>query len=534
MIFKFLLISALVAVTASGSALKGREEGALKGGLKSPVEQQRLIEQHQVAAAKSTKIEYVPVREEVKEQYQKKEEVPLVAEHRNEENLRETQQREEADLKAPLKYEARPQVSRDELSKTNNKYEQREEKFEQKQQEEPRYEQFSQQRDIDQAPLAQQQVELKEEQRRLVDEQPALIQPVLPLAVVEESRSEQLQSVKGGFNQQQQIVAPLGEAEPYAFSYDVEGSSRSESGDTKGVVRGQYTLQNPDGSNRVVDYIADHQGFRASVNTNEFGTEAKSPASVALRTSQPTAEEITLRSEGKTRESLPLDSNYGGLKGAPLIAQKPLQFIEVKTKPCAWCNLPSRYETKGGLQQPPVAQGQVLINEGAKKGELKEIKREPLIETSQKLVREEQRVEELPRPSTLENYPAKSAELKAPRVEQREQAELKYSPGVQQRSGFESATAHRVYRQPVAVASGPVRPLVVPGVPVRAHPPPVVRGPVPLSRVHHQYEHYPASPVQGYRRAHRYESVVPNNPRVSFYGSNYDEDHSSFEHPDSQ
>ena len=42
--------------------------------------------------------------------------------------------------------------------------------------------------------------------------------------------------------------------------------SRKESGDSNGVVTGQYQLIQPDGSLRVVDYTADaFSGFRASV-----------------------------------------------------------------------------------------------------------------------------------------------------------------------------------------------------------------------------------------------------------------------------
>lgn len=533
MIFKFTIVCALIALTASGSAIKGREEGALKGGLKSPIE--RLSEYRQ-AAVKTSKLDSNAGLDEAREQYQKKEELPLAAEHRNEENWRETQQREEGELKgAPIRYEAKQQLSRDELSKVNNKLEQREEsktnRFEQKQ--EDKFEQYSQQREIKLENHGQQVVELREEQRRVVDEQPALIQPILPLAVEEEPIRAELQSVKGGSFVAQQ--APIGEAEPYAFSYNIDGSSRSESGDTKGVVRGQYTLSGPDGSNRVVEYIADQNGFRASVNTNEFGTEAKSPASIALRTSQPLAEEITLRSEGKTVESS---------KSAPLVAQKPLLFedsqqvlYEGQKKESNIREeqlVPIAEARKTLLEQAPIAQSQLNLNDqGGRKGSLEEIKREPI-----KGLKEQQRSEELP-VRKIENYPAKSAEVRSPKTYLA--SEYKYAaPNVQQRAGFESATAHRVYRQPVNYVSQPLplsTPVRPPGVLVRAHPPaPVVRGPVPVSvvsRPSHQYERYPPSPVQGYRRSHHRYEPAPSNPRVSFYGSNLDEDHASFEHLDS-
>lgn len=536
MIFKFTIVCLLIAITVSGSAIKGHEEAPSKGGLKSPIEQQRLIE-HQTVA-KTNRLENGAGLDESREQFsQKKEEVQLAAEHRNEDNWRETQQREEGELKGtPIRYEAKSQLSREELNKVNNKLEQREEsktnRFEQKQDE--KFEQYTQQRDSDN----QSETESREEQRRIVDEQPALVQPVLPLAVVDEPLRADLGTKGSPYHSVHQ--APIGEAEPYAFSYNVEGSSRSESGDTKGVVRGQYTLSGPDGSNRVVDYVADHNGFRASVNTNEFGTEAKSPANVALRTSQPLAEEITLRSEGKSVE---------GLKGAPLVAQKPLLFENNEqvllegqrrlfTPQHQLVQVPALLvgDAKGGrktpLEQAPIAQSQLNLNEqqAGRKGGIEEVKREPI-----KGLKEQQRNEDLPQ-RNIDSYPAKSAEIRTPKAISA--SEYKYaSPNVHERVGFESATAHRVHRQPVNYVSQPARPVVSGGHLVRAHPPvPIVRGPVPvplLSRPNHQYDRYPPSPVQGYRRSqHRYEPV-PSNPRVSFYGSNFDEDHASFEHPDS-
>ncbi|GIY60756.1 hypothetical protein CEXT_718541 [Caerostris extrusa] len=64
---------------------------------------------------------------------------------------------------------------------------------------------------------------------------------------------------------------------PYQFSYSapaIGGGSthEGESGDAYGRKTGTYTVQNEDGSERVVQYVADEDGFRASIATNEPGT----------------------------------------------------------------------------------------------------------------------------------------------------------------------------------------------------------------------------------------------------------------------
>lgn len=559
MIYKFVFVCALISITASASAIKGRgEEAVLEGGLKSPIEQHRLIEQHQ-NAAKTTTLENNAGLEESRFVYQKREEVPLVAEHRNEENIREqSQQREEVEVKAPSgpRYEAKQQLSRDELSKVNNKLEQREElsktnHFEQKQ-EADKFEQFSQQRDIDSSVLEnhgyqQQVVELKEEQRRLVDEEPALVRPQLPLTLVEEPlRNENLQHATKGAGYGAAInQAPIGEAEPYAFSYNVDGSSRIESGDTKGVVRGQYTLSGADGMNRVVDYVADHNGFRANVNTNEFGTEAKSPANIALRTSQPLAEEITLRSEkDRTREHLALTNNaiYASKGGFQQKQSWPEENYQTTTLIESEKKQPQQQQQQFvSLEQPSKISQRPLF---ASKGE--PARKVPVGEQSQvpiKQISEHNDGRKIP----LEQYQAPLKQIAERNDARKGLEEIKREPikGLKEQQHQEKScgsqycdNAGRVQRLPVKSVAPQLAPIraAAPGVLVRAYPPPapVVRGPAPLVYRPHVNQHGrypPPSPVQGYRRSHRYESV-PNNPRVSFYRSELNEDHASFEHPD--
>ena len=93
-------------------------------------------------------------------------------------------------------------------------------------------------------------------------------------------------------------AAPVVQEQPraYSFSYDTEhddGSSqkREENGDANGVVRGSYSYRDPDGLFRVVEYIADENGYRANVRTNEPGMAPSDPANVALEV-EPTPEAV--------------------------------------------------------------------------------------------------------------------------------------------------------------------------------------------------------------------------------------------------
>lgn len=76
----------------------------------------------------------------------------------------------------------------------------------------------------------------------------------------------------------------------YNFGYDEShatgGSSRREE-QSNGVRRGSYSLSDADGRRRVVNYIADADGFRASIQTNEPGVEPKDSADVSINKAAP-------------------------------------------------------------------------------------------------------------------------------------------------------------------------------------------------------------------------------------------------------
>jgi len=89
---------------------------------------------------------------------------------------------------------------------------------------------------------------------------------------------------------------------PYEFAYqtaDHEGSAstRQEKADGSGRVEGSYSFTLADGRSRTVNYVADHEGYRAAVSTNEFGTESKDPADVKFESTAEPAAEAAIREE---------------------------------------------------------------------------------------------------------------------------------------------------------------------------------------------------------------------------------------------
>ncbi|CAL1301432.1 unnamed protein product [Larinioides sclopetarius] len=78
---------------------------------------------------------------------------------------------------------------------------------------------------------------------------------------------------------------------PYAFGYSVKDhhseQHRQETGNGHGAVVGSYGFTDARGIARQVNYVADHAGFRAQVNTNEPGTANQNPAAVHVNSHQP-------------------------------------------------------------------------------------------------------------------------------------------------------------------------------------------------------------------------------------------------------
>ncbi|GFS52717.1 cuticle protein 10.9 [Nephila pilipes] len=103
---------------------------------------------------------------------------------------------------------------------------------------------------------------------------------------------------------------------PYSFSYsaDTEDGGRSaheESGDGNGRVTGSYTVQGEGGFGRVVNYIADENGFRANIQTNEPGTANQNPADVVIESTAETQPLSPVRTAPVTRPVVPTNGRPG-------------------------------------------------------------------------------------------------------------------------------------------------------------------------------------------------------------------------------
>ncbi|GIY83363.1 uncharacterized protein CEXT_767691 [Caerostris extrusa] len=68
--------------------------------------------------------------------------------------------------------------------------------------------------------------------------------------------------------------------------HDYKDDYEGESSDGHGSVKGSYGFTDEHGRYRSVQYVADKEGFRASVKTNEPGTESQNPADVHLESEQ--------------------------------------------------------------------------------------------------------------------------------------------------------------------------------------------------------------------------------------------------------
>ncbi|XP_064476154.1 cuticle protein 19.8-like [Ornithodoros turicata] len=107
----------------------------------------------------------------------------------------------------------------------------------------------------------------------------------------------------------------------YQFGYDIShtsgGNFHKETG-SAGYKAGSYGIRDADGRVRVVNYVADENGFRADVQTNEPGVEPKDPAHVTIN---------------KTPSVAPVPSVAFNLPVQPLVTvQKPASVVLVPPK----------------------------------------------------------------------------------------------------------------------------------------------------------------------------------------------------------
>lgn len=116
--------------------------------------------------------------------------------------------------------------------------------------------------------------------------------------------------------------APLGMAEPFAFDFKHQdesgnGQYRHEESDKNGVVHGSYGYREAGGQYRHVDYVADRDGFRAKIRSNEPGLVLdESVADSAVRSSVSQIEQHKLAPAAPLTRIVPLASPASAARSA--------------------------------------------------------------------------------------------------------------------------------------------------------------------------------------------------------------------------
>lgn len=106
-----------------------------------------------------------------------------------------------------------------------------------------------------------------------------MARPAMPQMSQQAYGQEEQQQQEDGYG-----AAPMGMAEPFAFDYKIDdgygnGQYRKEESDKDGVVRGSYGYMDNMGLYRHVEYVADENGFRANIKSNEPGLSSEPAAS---------------------------------------------------------------------------------------------------------------------------------------------------------------------------------------------------------------------------------------------------------------
>lgn len=89
---------------------------------------------------------------------------------------------------------------------------------------------------------------------------------------------------------------------PYNFEFDTRDENgttlfRRESKDGSGKVEGRYGYKDMFGTERIVEYVADENGYRAKIKTNEPGIEKKNSAGVEFFSGQESKRYVNAKQE---------------------------------------------------------------------------------------------------------------------------------------------------------------------------------------------------------------------------------------------
>ncbi|CAL1279670.1 unnamed protein product [Larinioides sclopetarius] len=121
----------------------------------------------------------------------------------------------------------------------------------------------------------------------------------------------------------------------YNEGHNEGGTFRRERGDAYGRKIGTYGYTNNEGLIRIVNYVADENGFRAELKSTEPGVDEKEPASVIVfKEDTPTL----MTYPGPEAASVP-DAN-GNIPGVPAAASQPQQYV---SQPQQYAAQPQQY-----------------------------------------------------------------------------------------------------------------------------------------------------------------------------------------------
>ncbi|XP_054717351.1 adult-specific rigid cuticular protein 15.7-like isoform X2 [Uloborus diversus] len=144
----------------------------------------------------------------------------------------------------------------------------------------------------------------------------------------------------------------------YNEGHNEGGTFRRERGDASGRKVGTYGYTNNEGLIRIVNYVADENGFRAELKSTEPGVDEKEPASVIVfKEDTPTL----MTYPGPEAASVP-DAN-GNIPGMPPTQPQyaaPMQYSNVPYAAASSAPIPYAMPVASNVQQPGMVR--VMVN----------------------------------------------------------------------------------------------------------------------------------------------------------------------------
>lgn len=170
------------------------------------------------------------------------------------------------------------------------------------------------------------------------------------------ARPADMSMMTSGYEQQQQQTddygaAPMGMAEPFAFDYKIDDNYgnnqyRKEESDKNGVVRGSYGYMDNSGIYRHVEYVADENGFRANIKSNEPGLSSEAAPSKG-------AQAKVSQMNGQQQN----ESSYGGSSSSALGQTDTMNNQQQQMYAGNNMMVPSQQTQQAPINEPPSQSG---------------------------------------------------------------------------------------------------------------------------------------------------------------------------------